>query len=543
MKIKGLLYFSIASALTCSTVKAQLPGGFGVHGNFEINTQYYNPDSAIGAPVVPEKLLSNGFSNLTFTYGKFNAGLRYESYLNALQGFDPRYTGSGITYRYAQYTVEELEITVGNFYDQFGNGLIFRSYEERSLGYDNAMDGIRLRYNPVAGIYLKGFIAKQRSYFTTGPGIVRGIDGEFNVNELVKSLSDKKTRVIVGGSFVSKYQKDEDPVYNLPENVGAYAVRMNLMHGGFSLNGEYAYRYNDPSTVNNNIYKYGDAIYLQLVYAGNGLGVTLTGKRIDNMNYRSDRTAVLQDLNINYLPALPKTQTYRLATIYPYATQPNGEQGIDGEIFYTFSKGSALGGKYGTSVNINCSALNSIYMTPAENDTLGYETDYFRMGEDVYYRDINIEVTKKLTKKWKAILTYINQVYNKAVVEGKLGVPIVHDNIGIADITYKIDSRNSIRCELQHLWTKQDHKNWAMGLLEYTFSPNWSFTVYDEYNYGNDEKEQRIHYLNAALGYSKKANRIFLGYGRQREGLLCVGGVCRNVPAANGFTLTITSSF
>jgi hypothetical protein len=251
----------------------------------------------------------------------------------------------------------------------------------------------------------------------------------------------------------------------------------------------------------------------------------------------------LQDLNINYLPALPKTQTYRLATIYPYATQPNGEQGIDGEIFYTFSKGSALGGKYGTSVNINCSALNSIYMTPAENDTLGYETDYFRMGEDVYYRDINIEVTKKLTKKWKAILTYINQVYNKAVVEGKLGVPIVHDNIGIADITYKIDSRNSIRCELQHLWTKQDHKNWAMGLLEYTFSPNWSFTVYDEYNYGNDEKEQRIHYLNAALGYSKKANRIFLGYGRQREGLLCVGGVCRNVPAANGFTLTITSSF
>ena len=30
-------------------------------GNFEINSQYYKPDSAILAPDVPEKLLSNGF--------------------------------------------------------------------------------------------------------------------------------------------------------------------------------------------------------------------------------------------------------------------------------------------------------------------------------------------------------------------------------------------------------------------------------------------------------------------------------------------------
>ncbi|HML86108.1 MAG TPA: DUF6029 family protein [Bacteroidales bacterium] len=34
-----------------------------------------------------------------------------------------------------------------------------------------------------------------------------------------------------------------------------------------------------------------------------------------------------------------------------------------------------------------------------------------------------------------------------------------------------------------------------------------------------------------------------MSYGRQREGLLCVGGVCRQVPAATGFTLTLTTSF
>ncbi len=533
----------VTGFMICSSAHAQQFGNTSVHGNFELNTQYYNTDSAIGAPRVPEKMLANGFSNIIITHGKFSAGLRYESYLNALQGFDPRYTGNGITYRYATYSSDELEVTVGNFYDQFGNGLIFRSYEERSLGYDNAMDGIRVKYNPMPGIYLKGLIGKQRSYFSTGPGIVRGIDGEVNASELLKSLEACKTKVILGGSFVSKYQKDEDPTLNLPENVGAWAGRISLINGGFSLNGEYSYKYNDPSTVNNLIYKYGDAIYIQAGYAASGLGISISAKRIDNMNFRSDRSATIQDLNINFLPALAKTQTYRLATIYPYATQPNGEEGLNGEVFYTFKPGSALGGKYGTGISMNASAINSIYTSPASNDTLGYETDYLKVGKEVYYRDVNVEITKKISKKWKVILTYLFQEYNKAIVEGKFGNPNVHAHIGIGDITYKINSKNSIRAEIQHLSTSQDHKNWVMGLLEYSISPHWFFSVYDEYNYGNEDSGQRLHYLNGALGYSRKANRITLGYGRQREGLLCVGGVCRYVPASNGITLSITSSF
>ena len=43
-------------------------------------------------------------------------------------------------------------MTVGNFYDQFGSGLVFRSYEERNLGIDNAMDGFRLILQPIDGV-------------------------------------------------------------------------------------------------------------------------------------------------------------------------------------------------------------------------------------------------------------------------------------------------------------------------------------------------------------------------------------------------------
>ncbi len=523
--------------------QAQIPVISNISGNFEVDGQIYKADSSIEAPEVPEKFLNNAFLNLNYVNGNFKAGLRYEEYLGPLLGFDERYRGSGITYRYAQYSVDQIDVTVGNFYEQFGNGLIFRSYEERAIGIDNSVDGIRVGFKPLNGIYLKGIVGRQRDFFSLGEGIVRGVDADVQLNDLITKMKDAKVRLGIGGSFVSKYQKDNDPIRNLPQNVGAYAARFNLNAGKFSMNTEYAYKINDPSVVNSFIYKNGEALYLNLSYSTKGFGTTITGKRIDNMSFRSDRNATLNSLMINYLPAISKQYSYRLSTLYPYSTQPNGEMGVAGETFYNFAAKTPLGGKYGTKLSIGASAVNNIQRDSVSNDTLGYKSGFFNIGDDIYYQDINVELTKKLSKKLKLVASYIYQVYNKNVVEGEIGFDIVHANIGIIDLTYKINNKHSIRAEIQHLYTKQDRKNWAMGLIEYSISPNWSFTLFDEYNYGNDNKDLRLHYYNASMAYTKNATRISLGYVRQRAGLLCVGGVCRFVPASNGWNISITSRF
>ena len=178
---------------------SQIAGGE-VHGNIQVDAQYYNPDSSIGAPAVPEKMLENSFANIIYTNNNFSAGLRFESYLNTMQGFDPRYSspGTGIPFRYAGFKIDALEVTAGNFYEQFGSGLIFRSYEERGLGLDNAMDGIRLKYAPFRGISIKGVWGKQRNYWSLGPGIVRGADADFSINEIFSKLSEKKNPVYFG---------------------------------------------------------------------------------------------------------------------------------------------------------------------------------------------------------------------------------------------------------------------------------------------------------------------------------------------------------
>lgn len=513
-----------------------------IHGNFGLTGQTYMEDSLIGAPFVAEKYLMNAYGNVIFTKGNFTAGVRFESYLNALEGYDKRYNGIGIPYRFISYQHEKLNFTLGNFYEQFGSGLILRTYENQDLGLDNSLDGVRVIYQPIKGITIKGLVGKQRFYYEHGPGIVRGVDGEFHINDFSQKYSESKLHITLGGSFVSKFQADDNPIYNLPENVGAGAGRIAISSGGFLLKGEYAYKSQDPSADNGYIYKHGEALLISTTFSKKGFGLFLNAKRVDNMSFRSDRNAKLNDLNINYIPATAKTQTYSLATLYPYASQPNGEMGAQGELNYRVKRGSTLGGKYGMFLSLGYAQVNSIQKTIL-SDGDGYTSNFFEIGDELYFKDLNVEIEKKFSKKIKGVFHYYYQEYNKDVLQGLSGYGIIKSHIAIADLTYKIKSKHTIRMELQTLLTEQDKGDWGMALLEYSISPHWFFTVFDMYNFGNPDPVKRIHYYSGNFAYSNKGTRIQLGYGRVWEGIICVGGVCRNVPASNGFSINITSNF
>ncbi len=517
-----------------------------IRGNFQFDGQYYQEDTVIGAQQPNEEILSNGFLNLVYSNGNFSTGFRYESYQNALLGFPEGYQGNGITYRFATFTKDELSVTAGNFYEQFGNGLAFRAYEERGLGYDNVMDGVRIKYEPLEGINLTAMTGKQRIFFEYGDGIVRGFDADINLNQLIPSFKENKTKIIVGGSAVSKYQADQDSRYVLPENVATVASRINVNRGKININAEYAYKNNDPSADNGFIYRQGEAMFLQTSYSQKGFGLVLAAKRNDNFSFRSNRNEAQQNLLINYLPALTKQHTYNLlATLYPYATQLNGEIAFQADLIYKFKKGTFLGGKSGMDIQLNYSTANNIDTTHL-NDELtlrqGYKSDFLKIGE-VYFKDFNVQVDKKFSKKVKGRFTYANLVYNQDVIEGKPGKPKVYANIGIADVTYKFSLRKSLRTEAQVLLTEQDQGEWATLLLEYSYSPHWFVAFLDQYNYGNKDSDLQVHYYNVSGGYVNKGNRISISYGRQRAGIFCVGGVCRVVPASNGVYLSVTSSF
>lgn len=546
-----MVKFLAFSALILISVRAfpqSLLQNSHISGNFQSDFQYYYADSLIGAPEVPEKFLMNGFMNLQYTNGNFSAGVRYESYQNVMQGYDKRLKGNGITYRYAEYRHKDFEITAGNFYEQFGSGILLRTYEERTLGIDNSLDGFRIKVKPFNGVLIKAVIGTQRLFFDQGPGIVRGVDGEISLNDFFKNWNAKKVRYTLGGSFVSKYQEDKDNLYILPENVGAWSARASLSTGKLFLNTEYAYKINDPSSDNGMIYKPGQAFVLTGTYSVKGFGLLLAAKRIDNMSFRSDRAGKLTELMINYLPVLNRQHAYALPSYYPYSTQPNGEMGYQAQLNYKLKKNTLLGGKYGTDLAINYSRSVSIKKTaPSDTSligvagTLGYSSNFFELGDVLNFEDVNIEFTHKFSKKVKMNFMHSYISYNAFVMEQHGGMVYAHASV--LDVTYKFTDKKSLRIESQHLLTKQDDGNWALLLLEFSVAPSWYFAVMDNYNYGNSIKENQLHYYLVSTGYTKGSSRFAVSFGKQREGITCVGGVCRNVPASYGFLFTVTSSF
>ena len=534
--------------------------GVEIHGNFEVYAQTYNEDSIIGAPNVPEKSGVNAFGNFIATKGSFTAGVRIEAYMPPVQGFSNNFGTQpvGAPYRFAQFAKGKFDITIGNFYEQFGNGMILRSYEERALGLDNAFDGLRIKVNPIKGLYIKGIVGNQRFYWQKSTGYVRAMDGEIAINELIESLDESKLRLTLGASFVSKYESAGIKNLEYPENVASWAGRGQINYGGFSLLGEYVYKFNDPNSDNHYIYRPGKGVLLSATYSQKGFGINITAKSIDNMHFRANRDAQLNDLFVNYLPALTRQHTYNLATtLYPYATQPAGEIGLQGDIIYKIKKGSILGGKYGTTIQGNVAIINGLdtqqisspgdldsetYL-PSDPTREGYKANLWTFGDKIYYRDYNVEIDRKFSKKFKLKTSYIYFVANTDVSQGTALGKNVHAHIAVLDGLFKVTRKHSIRTELQHMWTEQDQGNWAFAMIEYGYSPHWFVTILNQYNYGNPTKALRVNYPTAQVAYINGANRISLAYGRQRAGIFCVGGVCRPVPAANGFTVALTSSF
>jgi hypothetical protein len=530
-----------------------------ISGNIQTVAQLYNEDSLINAINPDHRMGMNSFVNLNYSKGNFNAGIRYESYLNPLEGYPVTFQGTGLGYRYANWHNDGLEVTVGHFYEQFGSGMLLRVFEERQLGIDNALDGIKLKYTPYKGIYLKGLIGKQRHYFqdgfVNGNGIVRGVDGEINLNELLDSLlGDSKLKVSLGGSFVSKFNTDNRTQdYILPKNVAAYGGRIAMRYQKVRFSGEVMIKENDPyPNLNfpefNYIYNKGKGVLLNVGYSTKGFSIDLTAKHNDNILWRSTNVAVgPTDLMIGFLPALSEQHTYALAgTLYPYATNQFGEIAYQAMVLYKFPKDMAvLGGKYPANLSVNFSTAYTPKRHFLGDDTtrrLGYEAKLFQASDSILFSDFNVGIEKKLSKSFKTKFRYFNFVFNDAAVQ-VASKDMIYADIFVLDLTYNLTKKHALKMEGQFLRTNQHQGNWLYGMLEYTYSPHWFVAVLDQWNVGNPIEGQRTHYLLGTAGYIKGSTRFSLQYGRQRAGVFCVGGVCRMVPASNGLTLMITSSF
>lgn len=515
-----------------------------VSGSIQSDILIPQDDEAIGTEKVNEWALTNTFADVNVMSEHIDAGARFEFLEHPLPGFENDYRGWGVPYFYLKTHFKNWDLTLGNFYEQFGSGFILRTYEERTLGIDNSLLGGRLTIKPLPGVSIKALSGKQRKYWSHNDSWVSGADIELGLDQWFKGMNNSGTYLTLGASWVNKYEKEENVMVdathklNLPTTVNAFDVRANLQKGNFSLLAEYAWKSQDPSFDNGYIYRKGNVAMLSASYSKKGMSILLQAKRSDNMSFRSKRTITGTSSFINHLPAFTMDQTYALAAMYPYATNPDGEWAFQGEFGYKFKRHTLLGGKYGTNVKVNFSHIRGIDTNVVGGaGTDGYGSAFWKMGDETFYQDLNVQIEKKLTRQFKLNLMYMNQFYNKTIVEGEGGM--IHSDIFIADAKYQFNNKFTLRGELQYLSTDDDLGDWWYALLELSVLPNWMFTIADEYNSGVTD----LHYYQGYITFNKGSHRIQLGYGRTRAGYNCSGGVCRYVPASKGVTLSYNYNF
>lgn len=497
-------------------------------GSFQSDFQRYTNDNSLIYEQLDSKIASNNYLTLQAQYRKFRAGVRFEAYLPPLLGYPLNLEGRGLANKFLTYQHKKITATVGNFYEQFGSGMILRTQEQRFLGMDTSLDGFQLKANPTKNYTVKLIGGKQRLGFKHADGLVIGLDNDF------KFSKDSATNRWSGGlSFVNKNEPYDGILTSVKPNVWAVGGRLNFQRNNFSFSTEYVTKSVDATTANRYITHRGSSLLINTNLDFDKLSLALNLKRIDNFDFRSQRSETLNNALLSFIPATTKQHSYRLLTLYPYASQVMGEVGGQLDAIYTFENEATL--------SLNFAALNALNKKTIEGEE-GYKSSFFEIGKEKYYRDLNIEFEKKWSKKFKTNMVFVYLNYNKGQILGTYQ-EMVKSYTFIFDGTVKFLKKKALRFELQHLATKQDKGNWAMSLVEYSVSPNYFFYISDEINYGSFSFEKVTHYPNIGSAFSYKSHRLSLGYGRQREGLLCVGGICRLTPAYTGFSASLTSSF
>ncbi len=526
LKINLIFVFAFTNFIAVAQKDSLYKGTFS--GSLQADFQKYTNDNSLIYSQLDKKYASNNYLTFQYQYKKFRAGARVEGYFPPLLGYPYNLEGRGLVNRFMNYQTKKISATIGNFYEQFGSGMLLRTQEQRFLGMDTSLDGFQLKVNPTKNYSVKIIGGKQRLGFKHADGIMVGIDNEFNL-----SKDSAVNQWQAGLSFVNKNEPYSGILNTVNTNVWAVGGRLNFHKNNFSFSTEYVSKSPDASPANQYITHRGSGFFLTSNLDFTNLSLSLNLKRIDNFDFRSQRSESLNNALLSYIPATTKQHSYRLLTLYPYASQVLGEVG--GQFDAVFSL------KNNATLSLNFAALNALNKILINTDE-GYQTKIFGVGKEKYYRDLNIDFEKKWSNKFKSNLVFVYLNYNKGQIQGTRQEMVKSYTI-IFDGTYRLLKKRALRFEIQHLATKQDAGNWAMSLVEYSVSPKYFFYLSDEINYQDFNFEKVKHYPTIGSAFSYKTHRLSLAYGRQRQGLLCVGGICRLIPAYTGFSASLTSSF
>ena len=255
-KISPLLI--LFAVLNSSFINSQLLKN--LTSSYESFSAYYLDDSKTGNFNYDNRFRSNNYLNIKSIISEnWNLELQIESYSpDALLNYSPNLKDTGVSTFKFQYVNEKIDFTIGNFYQQFGSGMILRSWEDRNLGINNSIRGINANYRINDQINLTAIYGSQKKGFKYSKGYILGFDTEIDISQIFKNNST----FILGLSYVGR-NDNETTGTTYQNTTNLYSARIDFSSSSYYTNIEIISKSKDPimlfQKLSDNFVKKGSA--------------------------------------------------------------------------------------------------------------------------------------------------------------------------------------------------------------------------------------------------------------------------------------------
>lgn len=483
----------------------------------------------------------------------FVAGIRYEF-------DDPIEFGKGtkgIASRYVGFSKNDFSVTAGNFYDLFSKGLSFNAFENRGLGINMQMDGLRINYKKTFGKNMK-FDAKLMG------GDITYVD--FQDTSRTEKYSIRSGNfmfspikyISLGGSYL--FAKGSIPLGSYVNDITA-----EIFEGDFGVNYkgiDFFTSYANKKTITepNALFDKsqgprGDGLYSSIAYTKQGFGITLDYKNyrfnVVKPNERSSSSPV-KPLPFQVSPSCIKEYSSTLLSRYPHTVDFGDEVGFQLDAIYnpsqklTLNFNASVTSRHYDYTDIDTTVLTNYQRVnrsnaflPSLKDALSpYWELYF---EAEYYAQKNLTVKVAAGRQSSIVYNIIDPTSSDKIRATTIPIEIKYDFMKIYSIKAEIEQQwvfNSLRAADQ-----QSFYNEFISVA-LSRSPYLVLAGSAEFSTDKEDPSGKKFWASGEVTYKfNSSNTATLSYGSERGGLKCTSGICRYVNPFKGFRLTITNNF
>lgn len=518
--------------------------------------RYGNGYEYTGLNKTPKEYFEN-LTDLRVNVNNVIIGLRYEI-------SDPIEYGrnfKGIRKRFAEYSHDiGISVRAGDYWDIVSRGMTMNIFEDRSLGYDTGLDGIRLVYKNSFG-NTKSF--KLKTAFLGGnmeysdylnPNRIE----TYKVRDANVEISPWKNFTL-GTNYVFAKGK-------IPNSIDTTNIKAELpeVYLGFSFrdfNFYSSYAHKSVMSEPNNSPNYlgfssqGDGLYSSLSYSKAGLGITL-----DYKNYRFDLTGPdnrstdrpTKLLPFQNPPTAQKEHTSTLISRNPHVTNFNDEVGGQLDIIYVASEKLYFNLNFGVAsehyqyadidttavVSYQRVARDNSFIPELSNDAFNPFWEYFIESE--YYATEKLYTKLAFSRQSSVVYNQINPGSSEKILTSTIPV----------EVRYELDNNFTLKVNLEQQWEYNSIRTGEKSFMNQyasvnlTKSPYLGLTVSGEFTNDKEEPTGKSSWFLGEIIYKlNQKNQLTFSYGSERGGLKCTNGICRYVNPFEGFRATIQTSF